>query len=65
MRRVRAVALAAVVSMAGVGLAALPAQAQPVVVGADALSEVRPEGARVVAVDPVEMDSAWTRRGHA
>ncbi|MEE6282313.1 alpha/beta hydrolase-fold protein [Georgenia sp. MJ170] len=49
MRPVRAVALTAVASMVVLGAGALPAQADPAVVGADALSEVRPEGTRVVA----------------
>lgn len=57
MSRVRAAALTAAASLALLGTGVLPAQADPVVVGADALSEVRPEGARVVAIT-VELSEA-------
>lgn len=57
MTRLRAAALTAAASLALLGTGVLPAQADPVVEGADALSEVRPEGARVVAV-AVELSEA-------
>lgn len=57
MTRVRAAALTAAASLALLGTGVLPAQAEPVVEGADVLSVVRPEGARVVAV-AVELSEA-------